>query len=92
MYLHIGHDTMLDTHSIIAILSKTVIEHSPEVRQMIHRYSSGGILQRDLDEAKSLIVTHHGVVLSNISPATLHKRAERNLSQGGATSVWYTEI
>ncbi len=92
MYLHIGHDTMLEIQNIIAIINKNLMDHSPELRQMISRYRSEGILEGDLKDAKSLIVTKDRVILSSISAATLHKRANRSGSQGGAGSVWYTEM
>ncbi|OLZ08985.1 extracellular matrix regulator RemB [Sulfobacillus thermosulfidooxidans] len=92
MYLHIGHDMMIDAEAIIAILNKNLMDYSPEVRQMIHRFYAEGQLQGDLNDAKSLIFTSNGVILSNISPATLYKRAGRSSSKEGTGLVWYTEI
>ncbi|AUW92571.1 MAG: DUF370 domain-containing protein [Sulfobacillus thermosulfidooxidans] len=91
MYLHIGHDTMIDTGRIVAILNKNLMDHSPEVRQMVHRLNSIGALQGDLADAKTMILTDSGLVMSSISAATLYKRAGKIASEG-SLAMWYTEI
>ncbi|MCY0907980.1 MAG: DUF370 domain-containing protein [Sulfobacillus thermotolerans] len=91
MYLHIGHDTMIDTRRLVAILNKNLMDHSPEVKQMVHRLNSIGALQGDLAEAKTIILTDSGLVMSSISAPTLYKRAGKRGSEG-AVAMWYTEI
>ncbi|MCL4318602.1 MAG: DUF370 domain-containing protein [Firmicutes bacterium] len=92
MYLHIGHDTMLEIQNIIAIINKNLMDHSPDVRQMIYRYRSLGVLEGDLTDAKSLILTKDRIILSSISASTLYKRANRSVSKSTVGSVWYTEM
>lgn len=91
MYLHIGHDAMIETRSIVAILNKNLMDHSPEVRQMVHRLNGDGALSGDLSEAKTLILTATGIVLSSISATTLYKRAAKGGAEA-AGGMWYTEI
>jgi hypothetical protein len=83
---------MLEIQNIIVIINKNLMDHSPDVRQMIHRYYAEGTLEGDLNDAKSLIFTKDRVILSSISPSTLYKRANRASSKGAAGSVWYTEM
>ncbi len=94
LYLHIGHDTMIETRDIIAILNRAMMDTSPEFRQMVHRLHADGAVQGNLREAKTVILTDNGLVLSNISAATLYKRAHRPQPRrdGPPGAMWYTEI
>lgn len=77
MYLHVGQDTMVATDSIVAIVSRDLIDTSKDVRDLYARMRSEGKVTGNLDDAKSLVVTSTGIILSAISAYTLMRRADR---------------
>lgn len=77
MYLHVGRDEMIPNRSIIAILSRTLLKESEELRHLFHRMRGEGKVSGDIEEAKTLVLTDSQIVLSNISSQTLLKRSER---------------
>jgi regulator of extracellular matrix RemA (YlzA/DUF370 family) len=77
MYLHVGQDTMVATDSIVAIVSRDLLDTSKDVRDLYARMRSEGKVTGHLDDAKSLVVTSTGIILSAISPYTLMRRADR---------------
>ncbi len=77
MYLHVGQDTMVATDAIVAILSKDLLDTSKDVRELYARQRSEGKVEGNLADAKSLVITSRGIILSGISAYTLMHRAER---------------
>lgn len=77
MYLHIGHDILVPTRSIIALLNRDLLETSPEFRHLYNRLRMDGKVTGDPQEAKTVILTSETIYLSNISSQTLVRRAER---------------
>ena len=77
MYLHVGQDTMVATDSIVAIVSRDLLETSKDVRDLYARMRSEGKVSGNLADAKSLVVTSTGIILSAISAYTLMRRADR---------------
>ncbi|MHB1610482.1 MAG: extracellular matrix regulator RemB [Sulfobacillus sp.] len=77
MYLHVGQDIMVATDAIVAILSKELLDTSKDVRELYARLRSEGRVSGNIKEAKTLVVTRTGIILSNISANTLVRRAGR---------------
>lgn len=77
MYLHVGQDTMVATDAIVAIVNKELLETSKDVRDLFARLRSEGKVEGSLPDAKSLVITSRGIILSGISAYTLMRRAER---------------
>ncbi|PSR33966.1 MAG: hypothetical protein C7B46_07565 [Sulfobacillus benefaciens] len=77
MYLHVGQDIMVATDAIVAIVSKELLETSKDVRDLYAKLRSEGRVNGNLKEAKTLVVTRTGIILSNISANTLVRRVER---------------
>ncbi len=77
MYLHVGQDTMVATDSIVAIVSRDLLDTSKDVRDLYARMRSEGKVAGNLEDAKSLVVTSTGIILSTISAYTLMRRADR---------------
>lgn len=77
MYLHLGHDTMVNNRKIIAILNFDLRNESREVKQFFSRMRAEGKVNGTVEDAKSMILCDDGIMLSNISTQTLLRRVER---------------
>jgi hypothetical protein len=77
MYLHIGHDWMIASDTIIAIFPRPILDHSPEFRHLFHTWRIQGLVLGDWSVSKSVILTDERIFLSAISAKTLKRRTER---------------
>lgn len=76
MYLYLGQDTVINTDQIIGIFDLDNTSVSKETRGYLAvAQKSGRIVEVSPDIPKSFVVCDKCVYLSQISPATLKKRA-----------------
>lgn len=78
MYLYLGQDTVINTDKIIGIFDLDNTSISKETRGYLSAaQKSGRIVEVSADIPKSFVVCDESVYLSQVSPATLKKRAVR---------------
>ncbi|MCY0881304.1 MAG: DUF370 domain-containing protein [Firmicutes bacterium] len=75
MFLHVGQDVMVVKQDVIAILNKNLLDVSEEMRYIYQKQVQDGTVLGNLAEAKTLVLTNQGIILSNISTQTLLRRA-----------------
>ncbi len=77
MFIHLGRDTLVYEHEVIAIIDLDTVVDSRATQEFLELASVEGRLLR-VDEhgkEKAAVLTDHGVYLSPISSSTLAKRA-----------------
>ncbi len=80
MYVHIGGEVVLRTTEIVAILDARLLRASEVNQLFLERAAAAGRIRgHSLAAARSVVVTTRGVYPSNLSAATLARRARRGL-------------
>lgn len=84
MFLHLGGDYVVSNDQIVVILDYQLHSHSKITRNYIENCQEKGSCH-DISEEnpKSVIVTTSGIYFSQISPATLKKRAHSKMAELG---------
>ena len=84
MFLHLGGDYVISNDQVVVILDYELRSHSKITRNYVETCQEQGLC-RDISEGnpKSVIVTTTGVYFSQISPATLKKRAHSKMAELG---------
>ena len=83
MYLHVGNDRLIRSKELIGIFDLDYCSVDKRTRAFLAKAQKEGEVVDDSQELpKSFIVTANGsgkqVYITNVSPATLTRRAERN--------------
>jgi len=77
MFIHLGRDTLVYEHEVIAIVDLDTIREAQATREYLELADVERRIIRVDEEGKekSAVITDHGTYLSPISSATLMKRA-----------------
>jgi len=88
MYLHLGKNSAVPYKKVIGIFDLELTSQSPRTRAFLSRAQAEGRVEAVSDELPTSFVLCQGdgktkVYLSQISAATLGKRAEKQFGDGG---------
>lgn len=77
MFIHIGGDTVVSTKEVITIIDHQSVKASKISRKFIQDERKNKILvEEDMEETKSYVITKHAIYCSPISSLTLKRRAQ----------------
>ncbi|MGC5326510.1 extracellular matrix regulator RemB [Brevibacillus sp. SYSU BS000544] len=77
MFIHIGGDTVVSTKEVITIIDHQSVKTSKISRKFIQDERKNKVLvEDDMEEAKSYVITKDAIYCSPISSLTLKRRAQ----------------
>ncbi|MGD8190573.1 extracellular matrix regulator RemB [Brevibacillus ginsengisoli] len=77
MFIHIGGDTVVSTKEVITIIDHQSVKASKITRKFIQDELKNKILvEDDMEETKSYVITKDAIYCSPISSLTLKRRAQ----------------
>lgn len=77
MFIHIGGDTVVSTKEVITIIDHQSVKTSKITRKFIQDERKTKVLvEEDMEETKSYVITKNAIYCSPISSLTLKRRAQ----------------
>lgn len=77
MFIHIGGDTVVSTKEVITIIDHQSVKTSKMTRKFIQDERKNKVLvEDDMEETKSYVITKDAIYCSPISSLTLKRRAQ----------------
>jgi extracellular matrix regulatory protein B len=95
MFIHIGGDTVVSTKDVITIMDAQSVKNSKITKKFIEDEKKvKRLIDTDMEEVKSYIITKDVIYCSPISSLTLRKRAQfiQNLDQFPSVQIDLEEL